>query len=118
MSRSPTHFAEGANNIMRARASFWAMLGQETFVGPDEVYQRIRQAMLSALAHFCSQEPLLEMDITNARDLSELWYLRPRLLAAIAAAHHSSIAEEELRMITNLFSGHFANAISSKFGAL
>ena len=103
---------------MRARASFWAMLGQETFVGPDVVHQRVQDAMLGALAHFCASEPLLRMDISNARDLSELWYLRPRLLAAISAAHHNSIAEEELRLITQLFSGHFEQAITSKFGPL
>jgi hypothetical protein len=94
------------------------MLGQETFVGPDAVHQRIRDAMLGAVVHYCASEPLLHMDISNARDLSELWYLRPRLLAAITAAHQRSTAEEELRQITHLFSGYFEQAITTKFGPL
>jgi hypothetical protein len=70
---------------MRARPSFWAMLGQDTFVGPQDVFQGIREAMLGALARFCEHEFSLQMDITNARDLSDLWYLRPRLLAPLKA---------------------------------
>jgi hypothetical protein len=94
------------------------MLGQETFEGPQEVLQGIREAMLGALASFCAHESRLQMDIINARDLADLWHLRPRLLAAIEGAQHTYLAEEELRLITNMFSGHFATAISSKFGAL
>ena len=104
--------------MMRTRASFWAMLGQDTFDGPDGVFRGIQDAMLATVTHYCDQDLLLQRDIAHASDLSDLWYLRPRLLAAISNAHHSSTAEEELRMITNLFSGHFANAISSKFGSL
>jgi hypothetical protein len=94
------------------------MLGDDTLNDSGAVYQEIRDAMLGALTRFCDEEPLLQIDISNAHDLSELWYLRPRLLSAIANAHNISIAEDELRLISNMFGSHLANAVSSKFGPL
>ena len=91
---------------MRRHPSFWVLLGHDTLNDSGAVYQEIREAMLGALARFCENELLLQIDISNARDLSELWYLRPRLLLAVANAHNISIAEEELRLISNMFGSH------------
>ena len=102
---------------MRARISFWAQLGQDTFDCPVRVFGEVRNTMLGALSSHCGQaQPLLEMDIRAARDLAELWYLRPRLLQAISACDSADAAGSELHKITQLFNGHFDQAIHSRFG--
>lgn len=105
---------------MRTKASFWAQLGQETFEGPDQLVRQVREAMLSALDQ-CGVQPAdtrLRRDVANAQDLSDLWYLRPRLLQEVGQSSHRAEAQATLGRITELFQGHFVTAISSRFGAL
>jgi hypothetical protein len=102
---------------MRIRNSFWAMLGREVFESHDVVFYKVRSAMLAALAQHGAREHLvLHSDIANARDLSELWYARPRLLQAIASTHSEATAEQAMQEITSMFKGHFADAIKTRFG--
>lgn len=105
---------------MRARSSFWAQLGQETFAGSDQLVQQIREAMLASLQEHgaLAQEGPLRRDLVAARDLAELWYLRPRLMQAFAHAPDRVGAEKTLHGITEMFNGHFGSAISSRFGSL
>ena len=102
---------------MRARISFWSQLGQDTFDCPVRVFGELRSTMLGCLtAHCGAAQPLLEMDIGAARDLADLWYLRPRLLQAISESHGAEAAAAELHKVTQLFNGHFDQAIHSRFG--
>lgn len=107
---------------MRSRSSFWAELGNEAFEGPDHVVQSARKAMLAALKDSCDLEHhrRLEIDIAGARDLTDLWYLRPRLMQAISASHSDgqARAEETLHAITQIFGSHIGSAITRRFGAL
>jgi len=102
---------------MRTRNSFWAQLGQETFESPGPIVHDVRTAMLQALqAHPSPGLGTLEQSIRSAPDLAALWALRPELAHALDHVHGA--AEQELQHVMALFNGHFAHAISSRFGAL
>jgi hypothetical protein len=104
---------------MRLRESFWAMLGRETSDTPDEVIEAIRAAMLHALDTYCSNNHYaLDVKISFATDVSELWYLRPDLMYSISASQSERVAHQALVNITALFKGHHPSATPSRFGAL
>lgn len=104
---------------MRLRESFWAMLGRETSDTPDEVIEAIRVAMLDALDSHCDgNHCALDMKISFATDVSELWYLRPDLMNTISASQSESVARRALVNVTALFKGHHPSATPSRFGAL
>jgi hypothetical protein len=104
---------------MRLRESFWAMLGRETSDTPDAVIEAIRAAMLNALDEHCSVDHYtLDMKISFARDVSELWYLRPDLMNSISASQGERIARQALVDVTALFKGHHPSATPSRFGTL
>lgn len=94
---------------MRLRNSFWAMLGRDISEAPDVVTERARKAMLLALDKHCSDNHhyALDIKINFAQDLTELWYLRPDLMNAIAASQDEAVAGQILASITDLFKGHF-----------
>ncbi len=103
---------------MRARSSFWAQLGPGTFEGAQPLVQQIRAAMLQLL-HTHGDPALaaaLQRDLEAAPDLAALWYLRPRLLQVFSGVSDSAAAEAAMHEITQMFAGHFGNAISSRFG--
>jgi hypothetical protein len=104
---------------MRLRNSFWAILGKETHDAPDAVLERIRAAMLNALDMHCDTSFFpLEVTIDYAKDVAELWYLRPELMNAICASQSESVARKVLGEITSLFERYHPGATPSRFGSL
>ncbi len=102
--------------MQRIRNSFWALLGRQTPEAPAVVVERVRLAMLWALdAHGDKDLGKLNRSILGARDLTDLWYLRPDLMQAIAARRDEATAQRVLRSITELFKGHFSGANDSRF---
>jgi hypothetical protein len=104
---------------MGLRSSIRALLGRDLVECPDNVFHAIRSEMLSALEEHCGDTHFdTQMDITFASDLSQLWYLRPNLMKAIAACRDDVAAKAALHKITSLFRGYYAAANASKFGVL
>lgn len=103
---------------MRSSNSFWAQLGSETFEEPAKIVQQIRSAMVKSLVDLDDGgvHRHLEIEIASAHDLSDLWYQRPRLLQAISRSQSREAGEEAIYRITEMFAGHFGNAIVSRFG--
>lgn len=107
------------HHFMRLRESFWAMLGRETTDTPEAVIEAIRVSMLEALDAYCDgNHYALDMKISFATDVSELWYLRPDLMNTISSSQSESVARQALVNITSLFKGHHPSATPSRFGAL
>ena len=105
--------------VNRIKDSLWALLGQEKAEAPEVVLDRIRRAMLLALETHCPHEPMqLDMAIRFSSEIAELWYLRPELMATIAASTNEKVARDALLEITALFKGHYGGASSSRFGGL
>jgi hypothetical protein len=93
---------------MRLRNSFWALLGRDVSETPQLVIERIRKAMLFALDEHCNNDHYaLDLKITFAKDVAELWYLRPDLMYALAASKNQTVAEDCIAEISTLFKGHF-----------
>lgn len=104
---------------MGLRSSIRAILGRDIGECPDSVFHGIRTAMLCALEEHCGEAHFdTQMDITFANNLSQLWYLRPNLMKAIAACHDDAAAQQALRKITSLFRGYYAAGTTSRFGSL
>jgi hypothetical protein len=103
----------------RIKKSFFALLGKEVSESADVVIERVRLAMLFAMDEHCTRDYVkLDKSIRFANDLTELWYIRPDLMHALASCRGELTAKTELRRITDLFKGHFSSANESRFGAL
>lgn len=75
----------------------------------------IRHAMLDGLTRPDIQTPSkLELRVTYAHDLHDLWYLRGDLMAAIAALHGESAARQKLTEISNMFKGLLPKSLTSR----
>ena len=95
------------------------MLGNETRDAPDAVLERIRTAMLTALDLHCDSSFFsLEVTIDYAKNVGELWYLRPELMNAICSSQSEAIASKVLTEITRLFERYHPGATPSRFGSL
>ena len=105
--------------MKRLRESFFSLLGKEVSEAPNVLIERVRLAMLFSMDEHCTQDFVkLDMAIRFADDLTELWYIRPDLMHAIASCRGESTAHNVLRRITNLFRGHFSSANESRFETL
>ena len=68
------------------------------------VIERVQRAMLLALERYCEAvDKSLDTRISRAKDLDDLWYLRPNLMYAISAHRGEQTAQRVLSEITHLF---------------
>ena len=72
--------------------------------------------MLSALDEYCDRKYVrVDVSIQFAKDIAELWDIRPDLMQAIASCREQAVAQEVMKKITALFQGHYACASNSRF---
>lgn len=105
---------------MGIRSSIWAVLGRgEPTDSADDALERVRAAMLLVIEEFGGDDHIrLDMKINFARQIAELWYLRPELMHMVAAAQGEQVAQECMAEITALFKKHHLGGTPSKFGKL
>ena len=104
---------------MGIRDSFWAVLGRDTTDSPVEALERVRAAMLLVVEEYGGEDHYrLDMKINFAREIAELWYLRPELMHVVAAAQGEQVAQECMAKITALFKKYHLGGTSSRFGKL
>lgn len=104
---------------MRLRHSFWALLAPSDTETPQAVLERVRLAMRCAVhEHLGREAEALQQRLAYAQDLESLWYLRPELMDAIAAACGEAQARNCLLGLTALFRGHHPGAAASRSGRL
>lgn len=107
------------NVAMGIRDSIWSVLGRDTSNGADVVLERVRKAMLLALEQYGDEKHVrLDMKISSAREISELWYLRPEIMHLVASAQGEEVARACVAKITALFGKHQLGGKSSRFGGL
>lgn len=86
------------------RNSFLGWKANKPVVDPSERMEELRKAMLQVLEDgMASNNATLERKILFARNIEELWYLRPELMNAIAAGLGESVAKARLAQITGMF---------------
>lgn len=104
---------------MGIRDSIWSVLGRDTSDATDLVLERVRSAMLMALEEYGDETQVrLDMKISCAREISELWYLRPELMHMVASAHGEEVARVCVSKITALFGKYQMGGKTSRFGGL
>lgn len=105
---------------MGIRSSFWAVLGRgDSSDSPDEALERVRKAMLLVIEEYGGDDHIrLDMKINFAREIAELWYLRPELMHVVAAAQGEQVAQECMAGITALFKKYHLGGTPSRFGKL
>ena len=87
---------------MGVRSSLWAVLGiGESSDSADEALERVRKAMQLVIEQYGGDDHIrLDMKINFARQVAELWFLRPELMQVVAAAQGEQIAQECMAEIT------------------
>ncbi len=104
---------------MGIRDSFWAALGRDISDTPGVALERVRKAMLVVVEEYGGDDHYrLDMKINFAREIAELWYLRPELMQVVAAAQGEELARDCMEKITALFKKHHLGGTPSKFGKL
>ena len=104
---------------MGIRNSIWSVLGRDTSDATDLVLERVRSAMLMTLEQYGDEKHVwLDMKISSAQEISELWYLRPELMHLVASAQGEEVARMCVAKITALFGKHQLGGKSSRFGGL
>lgn len=105
---------------MGVRSSLWAVLGiGESSDSADEALERVRKAMQLVIEQYGGDDHIrLDMKINFARQVAELWFLRPELMQVVAATQGEQVAQECMAEITALFKKHQLGGTPSRFGKL
>lgn len=100
---------------------------QSLFGNPDRVHasrmesalEDIREAMLEGLCvNGTTPASKLELKVTTANDLHDLWYLRGDVMAAIAAIDGEAAARRKLNQISQMFRGLLPKSLTSRPSSL
>lgn len=75
----------------------------------------IRMEMLAALGDVAEKRfPLVQLRVTYASDIDDLWYLRGDVMAAIASLRGEAVAKEKLHQISTMFVGLVPHNLTNK----
>jgi hypothetical protein len=81
----------------------------------ETALEDIREAMLNELGVSSAVDASkLELKVTYASDLQDLWYLRGDIMAAIAAVDGEALASQKLSRISAMFSGFLPKGLTSR----
>ncbi len=74
----------------------------------------IREAMLKAMGSDASSKfPVIQLRVTYADDVHDLWYLRGDVMAAIASFDGEVLAREKVASISEMFVGLVPKSLTS-----
>lgn len=75
----------------------------------------IRQAMLDALGEPGTHaHPVVQLRVTYADDIQDLWYLRGDVLTAIASTQGEAIARSQLSRVSEMFKGTLPSGLAAR----
>jgi hypothetical protein len=95
--------------------ALYSVLARNSTPAANNMLEDIRQVMQDEVEiRGGSSNTILNMRISEARDLQDLWYLRGDLMAAIAEAEGEASARRKLNQISNLFRGALPKGMSSR----
>lgn len=101
-------FMNGVNTLIRGGS------GQKEQNSPKSI-QEIRDAMLVAMGSVASDRfAVIQLRVTYADDIEDLWYLRGDVMAAIASQYGEVLAREKVAGISQMFVGLVPRALTSK----
>jgi hypothetical protein len=75
----------------------------------------IRQAMLDALGEpGPGVNPVVQLRVTYADDIQDLWYLRGDVLTAIASTQGEAMARSQLSKVSEMFKGSLPSGLTAR----
>lgn len=114
MSWIPSSLVTGMQNLFNGQSGI-----QEARV--QMALEDIREAMLEGISGSGVGVPKaskLELRVTHASDLQDLWYLRGDVMAAIASTDGEAIARRKLDEISDMFRGLLPKSLTSRPSSL
>ncbi|MBX9816595.1 MAG: hypothetical protein K2X79_01135 [Burkholderiaceae bacterium] len=79
----------------------------------------VRHAMLKILGERGAQAyPVVQLRVTYADDVQDLWYLRGDVMAAVAALNGEATARQQLADINAMFKGLLPSGLSARSSPL
>ncbi len=108
MSWIPSSLVTGVQNLFNGQSGSHATRVQSAL-------EDIREAMLDGLGVTgASTASKLELKVTYANDLHDLWYLRGDVMAAISAISGEAQARRKLDQISAMFCGLMPKSLTSR----
>lgn len=96
------------NNLLKGSATSKARPGAPTL-------NDIRQTMLRMMGDNGAQAyPVVQLRVTYADDVQDLWYLRGDVMAAVAAMHGEAVAREQLAEVSTMFKGLLPSGLTAR----
>lgn len=84
-----------------------------------QVLENIRRAMLQSMGEpDATGGSVVQLRVTYAESLQDLWYLRGDVMATISAAKGESVARTKIAQISELFKGKLPNGLGSRSSPL
>ena len=102
-------------NIVSGMQSLLSKSSDQDPQDPKNALADIRQVMLDELAiRAYKSHPAVQMRVSGAADIQDLWYLRGDLMAIIAASDGEAAARLKMTQISSMFKGLLPRALSSR----
>ena len=100
---------------MTGMQSLFNSLSTQDSVRTESSLDSIRQAMLDALGALgASSYPVVQLRLSYANEIQDLWYLRGDLMAVLAAIEGEANARNKLATISDMFKGLLPRGMSSR----
>lgn len=100
---------------MTGMQSLFSSFSSQDSVRTESSLDSIRQAMLDALGALgASSYPVVQLRVSYANEIQDLWYLRGDLMAVLAAIEGEAVARNKLAQISEMFKGLLPRGMSSR----
>lgn len=104
-----------SSNLMTGMQSLFNSLSSQDSVSTESSIDAIRQAMLAALGTSgASSYPVVQLRVSYANEIQDLWYLRGDVMAVLAAMEGEAIARTKLSHISDMFKGLLPRSMNSR----
>jgi hypothetical protein len=101
---------------MRWTPSHWMnSLLKSTSSPKENKLAEIRQALLDALGEHAAQAyPVVQLRVTYAEDIQDLWYLRGDVLTAMSSTLGEAAARSQLSKVSEMFHGSLPTGFTAR----
>ena len=104
-----------SSNLMTTLQSLIGSLSSQPAQQMESSLDSIRQAMLEAMGTTgASRYPVVQLRVSYANDIQDLWYLRGDVMAVLAAIEGEGSARSKLHGISEMFRGLLPRCMNSR----
>ena len=104
-----------SSNLITGMQSLLGSLSARSSPQSELTIESIREAMLKALGvSGASHYPVIQLRVSYANDIQDLWYLRGDIMAAVAALEGEGSARTKLNEISEMFRGLLPRGMNSR----